>query len=859
MKIIAWILGIIFSLMLVVYIVAFTSFGNSMLAPTIEKKIKEQTKMDSKLRTFSLSMSEIDVVLEINKENNVKLKGSYSLFLQSFDLDYKLELNDLSTLKPLTQIELKNSLFTNGKVKGDMAFMNIDGVSDVASSATSYHVELKDLNPTSIIAKIDGAKLDKLLEMGAQKNYADAVINLDINFKNIEPNALDGDIVLKTKNGTLNTKVMRDDFNITIPAKTAFAMGFDAKLKGDDVVYNYELISNLFKVTSSGSLTPQPLKLDVMYALDVKELALLKPIIGLDAKGSLRVDGSVKGTKEKLSVDAISDIASSQTVAHVELKDFTPTSIIAKIEGAKLAELLEMGAQKNYADALINLDINFKNIVPNALDGDVVLKTKNGTLNTKVMRDDFNITIPANTTFAMGLNAKLKGDDVVYSYELASNIFNLNSSGTIAPQPLKLDVKYALDVKELALLKPISGVDVRGALKVDGTAKGTKEKLIVDAISDIASSESVVFATLENFEPKSVKARIKHLDIAKLLYMVKQPHYADGKFFLDADITDARASKLKGEITTSIKDGLLDSNYITKTYEFKSKMPLTSFKLDTKTSLDKDMAFSKVDLASSLANFNIKSAEVDIKSGKILSDYKVTIPNLDSLYFATEQHMRGSLSANGDFTKSEDMTLNVYSKVAGGELVARLHNDDLTADIKNIQTLEALHILIYPEMFKSSLDAKLDYNLALKKGKFIGYLKDGSFTKNEMLDLIKQYAKIDMYVERFKGDVNADIDNQRITTSLDLSSNTSSIKTRNTKLDTQANLIDSKIDIVANKNPLSVTLKGNISSPKVSIDAKELMKKEAAKIIKKEANKAIEKELGKSLDKEVGKLLKGFF
>ncbi|MDY0233804.1 MAG: hypothetical protein RBS11_07165 [Sulfurimonas sp.] len=859
MKIIAWIFGIIFSLILLVYIVAFTSFGNSMLVPTIESKIKEQTKMDSKLRTFSLSMSEIDVVLEINKENIVKIKGDYSLFLQSFDLDYKLELNDLSTLKSLTQVELKNSFFTSGKVKGDMAFIEIDGVSDVASSATSYHVELKDLNPTSIIAKIDGAKLDKLLEMGAQKNYADALINLDINFKSIEPNALDGDVVLKTKNGTLNTKVMRDDFNITIPAKTAFAMGFDAKLKGNDVVYNYELISNLFKVTSSGSLTPEPLKLDVKYALDIKELALLKPMIGVDARGSLRVDGSAKGTKEKLVIDALSDIASSQTVAHVELKDFTPTSIIAKMEGAKLDKLLEMGAQKNYADALINLDINFKSIEPNALDGDVVLKTKNGTLNTKVMRDDFNITIPANTTFAMGLNAKLKGPNVVYSYELASNLFNVNSSGTIAPQPLKLDVKYTLDIKELALLKPISGADVRGAIKVDGTAKGTKEKLLVDAISDVASSETVIFAALEDFEPKSVKARIKHLDIAKLLYMAKQPHYTDGKFFLEADITDARESKLRGEITTSIKDGLLDSNYITKTYEFKSAMPRTTFKLDTRTSLDKDVAISKVDLYSSLAEFNIKSAEVDIKSGKILSDYKVTIPNLDSLYFATEQHMRGSLSANGDFTKDKDMTLNVYSKVAGGEIVARLHNDDLKADIKNIQTLDALHMLIYPEMFKSSLDAKLNYNLAHKKGKFDGYLKDGSFTKNEMLDLIKQYARIDMYVERFKGDVNADIDNQNITASLGLNSNTSSINTKNARLDTQANSIDSKIDIVANKNPISVTLKGNISSPKVSIDAKELMKKEAAKIIKKEANKAIEKELGKSLDKEVGKLLKGFF
>jgi len=678
MKIIAWILGILLGLFILVYVLAFTSFGNSITAPTIELKIKEQTKMDSKLTVFSLSMSEIDIVLEINKQNIIKVNGSYSLFEQNFDIDYKVEFSDLSSLKALTKLELRNSLFTNGKVKGDISFINIDGVSDVASSSTRYHVELKDLTPTSIIAKINGAKLDELLEMGAQKNYADAEINLDVNFKSIKPDALDGDVVLKTKNASLNTKVMRDDFNITIPS---------------------------------------------------------------------------------------------------------------------------------------------------------------------------------NTFFTMGLNAKLKGADVVYSYELASKLFEVTSSGTLTPTPLKLNVKYALDIKELALLKPISGADVRGSLRVDGTARGTKEKLVVDAISDIASSETLLLATLENFEPKSVKARIKHLDIAKALYMAKQPHYTDGKFFLEADITDARASKLKGEITTSIIDGLLDSNYLTKTYEFTSKMPRTSFKLDTKTSLDKDMVTSKIDLDSSLVNFNIKRAEVDIKSGKIVSDYKVTIANLDNLYFVTEQHIRGSLVANGDFTQDKDMVLNVYSKVAGGEIVARLHNDDLKADIKDIQTLEALHMLIYPEIFKSSLDAKLDYNLALKKGKFNGYLKDGAFTKNEMLDLVKQYGRVDLYVERFKGDVSAEIDAENITASLELKSNTSAIKTKDTKLNTKVNTIDSKIDILANKNPISVTLKGNISSPKVSVDADELIKKEAKKAIKKEVNKAIEK----SLDKEVGNLLKGFF
>jgi hypothetical protein len=112
-----------------------------------------------------------------------------------------------------------------------------------------------------------------------------------------------------------------------------------------------------------------------------------------------------------------------------------------------------------------------------------------------------------------------------------------------------------------------------------------------------------------------------------------------------------------------------------------------------------------------------------------------------------------------------------------------------------------------------------------------------------MLDLVKQFGRVDLYVERFKGDVSADINKENILASLDIASNTSSIKTKNTKLNSKTKQIDSKIDIIANKSPFTVAIKGSTSAPKVSIDAEKLIKKEAEKAIKN----------------EVGKLLKGLF
>ena len=108
-----------------------------------------------------------------------------------------------------------------------------------------------------------------------------------------------------------------------------------------------------------------------------------------------------------------------------------------------------------------------------------------------------------------------------------------------------------------------------------------------------------------------------------------------------------------------------------------------------------------------------------------------------------------------------------------------------------------------------------------------------------------------MYVERFKGDVKADINKENIVASLDLKSNTSSIITKNTHLNSKTKKIKSKIDIVANHNPISVKLSGDINSPKVEVDATKLMKREA--------QKAIEKEVKKKLGKDIGSLFKGLF
>jgi hypothetical protein len=259
--------------------------------------------------------------------------------------------------------------------------------------------------------------------------------------------------------------------------------------------------------------------------------------------------------------------------------------------------------------------------------------------------------------------------------------------------------------------------------------------------------------------------------------------------------------------------------------------------------LSKNYIDTRIDVDSTLAKLTVKRARFDAEKASLQSDYKADIPDLDRLYFATQRHLKGALSVSGELSKAKDLDLNAHAKLFGGTVDAKLHNDDLHADLAKLNTLGLLKMLIYPEIFDSTLNGRLDYDLAKKSGTFKAKTTDGHFTKNQMLDLVKQYGRTDLYKELFVGTLTSRIKQENIYSDLDMRSNRSSIVGKNIYLNSKTKQIDAKLDINANNNFLKVALKGSSEQPKVTVDA----------------SKIIEKELKKEAGKQINKLLKGLF
>ncbi len=579
--------------------------------------------------------------------------------------------------------------------------------------------------------------------------------------------------------------------------------------------------------------------LNADYRVRFERLEALKALTEQNLTGVLHVDGTASGSFEQLKVDGTSDVAQSRTAFETLIENGAAQRLEATVSGARSESLLAMLGQLPAVSGALDLDVRLDDLNPEALKGNVTLKLSEGSVDKALLERRFGLRL-AKSAFRADGEARLDAGSIAYRIDVASDLANIRSNGTVVPERLAADLTYDLSLKELGMLESVTPIPMRGAIAAKGSVKGDRAKMVVDGTSDLAGSDTSYRVTLENLEARSVTAKVRGAGVGKLLSMLDRPRYGDGTIDLDVNLPDARMGSLDGTVKSSVRNGTVDEALVSKTFDL-LPMPETRFSTQSETALKGNTATTRSNIRSTLANVTGKSAVVRLDTGHVTADFDVELPNLDALYFVTERHLKGALRVTGDVSVAKDLDLNARSETLGGTLTATLHNDDLKASVAAVRTMDALKMLIYPEIFDATMDGTLDYNLKTKKGNFNSDLKKGIFVRNVMLDLVKQGTGMNLYKERFDGTLSGALEKARIVADLDLKANTSSIGGKKMIIESEKRLIAAKLDIVANRNPVGVTLKGPIDAPKVTLDLSDLAEKEAKKALQKEAGKLFDK------------------
>ncbi len=598
-----------------IYAVLFTSTGNSFVASLIESKVNEgQKDVSLKVNNFKLTTNTIAFKATIDDNSVIDIQGDLNIFAKSIDVDYNVNIKDLSKLQNITNQKLNGSFSTNGNIKGDSKLAKIKGSSSVASSETAYDINLVDFNPKSAVLNIKNAKIEELLYLVNQPIYANGILNIDAVIKDANINALDGAIKTSVSNGVLNLNAI----NPKIEQKST-----------TPIVFNFQTVTKLFSNVASSSVdfNSSIANLDIKkadfniketslksdYNLFVKSLVQLEPILNQKLNGSFSTDGNISFVNNNLNINGKSDIFKSKTSYDFLVENSKPKTVKVNISDAQISSLLNFVNQPLLAEGLLNIDANISNAQIGDLEGTVITKLKDGLVNNSVVNKTYNQKLKDKLTFQADINTKLNNFLASSLVDVDTSLATIDMKEAVYDiENLSFDSDYTLSVADLKKLYDVSQMKMRGNIQVEGNISQGKDKLAVDGKSELFGG-NINFNLLND----DFNAKIDNVEIKDLTHMLYYPEIFTSKS--NIDLAYNLANK-KGTLSGDLLKGQFIKNEFSTIINTFAKFDLTKEiyeKVQIKSDIDNEIINTFVDMESSLTKITVPSSTLNTEKNTI--------------------------------------------------------------------------------------------------------------------------------------------------------------------------------------------------------------------------------------------------
>ncbi|MCT7510993.1 hypothetical protein [Aliarcobacter cryaerophilus] len=441
---------------------------------------------------------------------------------------------------------------------------------------------------------------------------------------------------------------------------------------------------------------------------------------------------------------------------------------------------------------------------------------------------------------------KLKFDTFTINLNDINLVANINDSSKIKIDgkisslfDLKAEFTYKIDIKDLSIFNNIAQKELKGSLVANGDLI-TKDKIsTIIGTSNIANSSSKYEINLDKFSLSSLNLDIKDANIDELLAILNEPIYSFGKLNIEAKLLKNGTNSFLGDVLLDINSGKINNEIVQKEFNFPIKQTIT-YNLKSLNKLENTNVLSDIKLISSLANLDMKNLIIDLVTKDISFNYFLDILNLRQIEEFINIALNGDLKVVGNINKNQKtLKIDGNSNIADGVANFVLLDGNLDLKLKDANSLKLLYILNKDQFFNSNLSLDSNYNIISKIGNINIEVKNGNFIKNNFIQKIEDFTKIDLSKEIFEiGAINSKIDNKKIYSNLNLTSKKSDIKSKDSFIDFNKNIIDTKLDINLNKNIFSVKLEDDLNKPKIIVDVQDLIKN----ILEKKLDKYINKE-----------------
>ena len=805
MKFLAWFCGILLVLVVALYCVLFSSFGNSVLKPFVEKIASEKIGMEFRLEKFELGFSSFDILAIINGELGVESKGKYSLFSSQFDLNYNTQAKSFNGM----QIDLS----LKGEALGSFDNFVANGSGSLAGSSIRFASRIKDYAPLEL--KLDAKALDlaALSMIALKKAYITGKLSAVADIAGQEGTAKLNSAKI------IITKEAQNDFGISLPANFALSLNSDIKLLGKQVAATTRVksaLANLSAKNTSYNFDNGEITSD--FNVDIANLAALEPIIKQKLNGSIKVVGNTKianGAMEFL--DAKINGLGGEILA--SLKD---NELNANIKNLKLAQALSLAGLAPLANSDISGTAKITNLNDTKkIKGSANLTLSSGVLNHKQMNALLGSDLSSDVSFNAQNKLEIASGTLNFDSVLNSPVIeNLGAKGsyTLANGDAKIDL-----AGKIADLGAIFGSGVKSPVNIKANV-GLKAGELSDGDIDIKGFGGEILAKVKG---KALNTNIKNIKAEQVLAMTTFGSLFNGEVNAELSLDGLNLQNLNGRGELSVKNGVFNAAAMSKLLE--TEFPENvKFSLNFKPTFTNSVAYFSSNFASDIANISKFDGSYNLQKNALDAAYSANVSDLSKLSFLTGVALYSPLNVSGKIASTNQaINASANSDIFGSNTDITFKSGVLNANMKNAKIEQILKALGYEQFYIGSTNMTFDYNTASKFGEFNANILNAHLAKTGLTELISSVlGGRDITTEVYEnGVVKGTIKGDIIAFDANMHSKRSDINVKQASINTKSKALNIPVSANYEKTDIGIDITGTTQAPKYALSSQYLQQK----------------------------------
>jgi len=626
---------IIFVLLGGIAVLPFSSLGNKLLQPFVEKKINERLPVQVSLARFDLGFKTLDLRLESGEENFLSVALHYDMFAKSFDGTYELTLLDTQKIayEPLQKYAIKTT--TKGDIQGTLEAFKLEGILALANGGGKYDLSVKNNQIETMNFSLTKMQAQNLFAMMQLPRYVNGTLNTQGTLHSKGAKVF-GSVNVFASDATLNNTMFKEKYGIEFPKN-----GFDATLElflDVKTHYDLKLHSSLANIDSKGSIDANKIK--AFFDVDIAHLEALEPLIGHKLNGALQLSAHAEGVSDDFALHVVSSAGGGKSKYEAQIKNYTLAALKGSSQTLDLQKVLYMLDLPFFASGDLNIQADIHSF-DTAPKGSVNASVANGVFNNTFMQKTYERSFGDFNAFSIKSDAQIEDDSILTNVLLDADVATVDlKKGRYDVKEKRFFSPYIVNIGDLKRLKPLAKRDLQGSFVLSGDVlhnRNSKHPVVVKGSS--TSFDGLLGVDYQN---SVLTLKAKEIVTQKVLDALTLERFINGKS--DMNLTYDTLQK-SGDFIGDFQAAKIAKSFFTDAIYNYSGVDLSARELD------------KGDVKAKIKNDDI-AATFDLSADRVL-------------------------------VKSENMHLNTQTKKIKGDIALRLkekmYNVKVNGSTDNLQ------------------------------------------------------------------------------------------------------------------------------------------------------------------------------